>query len=160
MLIASLIRYGFGGPCFPRDGRALAEVARQVATVALPLDTALVEAPARANVAHALFQSRWLIERADLALRRAASEEGGGSCGGGGGGGGCGSSCGEGEGCPIGGEGGVGARAHRCVIVFDDVTFKPGLGVPLVLESQKLVVAQQVIASERLGWPLNASDSP
>ena len=48
-------------------------------------------------------------------------------------------------------EGGVGARAHRCVIVFDDVTFKPGLGVPLVLESQKLVVAQQVIASDRLG---------
>jgi len=88
MLIASLIRYGFGGPCFPRDGRALAEVARQVATVALPLDTALVEAPARANAAHALFQSRWLIEMADLALRRAASEEGGGSCGGGGGGGG------------------------------------------------------------------------
>jgi hypothetical protein len=151
MLIASLIRYGFGGPCFPRDGRALAEVARQVATVALPLDTALVEAPARANVAHALFQSRWLIERADLALRRAASEEGGGSCGGGGGGGGCGSSCGEGS--LVGGEGGVGARAraHRCVIVFDDVTFKPGLGVPLVLESQKLVVAQQVIASDRLG---------
>ena len=43
------------------------------------------------------------------------------------------------------------ARAHRCVIVIDDVTFKPGLGVPLVLESQKLVVAQQVIASDRLG---------
>jgi hypothetical protein len=81
-------------------------------------------------------------------MRRAASEEGGGSCGGGGGGG-CGSSCGEGS--LVGGEGGVGARAHRCVIVFDDVTFKPGLGVPLVLESQKLVVAQQVIASDRLG---------
>ena len=97
--------YGFGGPCFPRDGRALAEVARQVSTDAHPLDVSIANIPAVANFAHARFQAQLLVERADALVK---------------------------------------AGATACTIVFDDVTFKPGCAVPIVLESQKLVVARWV----------------
>jgi UDPglucose 6-dehydrogenase len=50
--------YGFGGPCFPRDGRALAAYASQVATAGCPLEAQIAEAPQRANAAHARMHRR------------------------------------------------------------------------------------------------------
>ena len=97
--------YGFGGPCFPRDGRALAAFAQHVSSSVCPLDASLGEAPERANRAHAHFQARQLMSAAERALR----------CG-----------------------------ANGVTFVFDDVTFKPRCTVPIVLESQKLVVAKLV----------------
>jgi len=97
--------YGFGGPCFPRDGRALASFAQQVATSACPLEAEIADAPGRANAGHARFQAQQLVAAADAAVRRGAS---------------------------------------GATIVFDDVTFKPRCAVPIVLESQKLVVAKLV----------------
>ena len=65
--------YGFGGPCFPRDGRALASYASQVATSSsLELDQAIAEAPAKANFSHARFQAQQLIAAADAAVTRGA----------------------------------------------------------------------------------------
>ena len=94
--------YGFGGPCFPRDGRALAAFAGQVSSATRPLDTTIVSVPGIANESHARFQAQQLVAAADAMLR-------------------------------------TGARA--CTVVFDDVTFKPQCAVPIVQESQKLVVA-------------------
>ena len=104
--------YGFGGPCFPRDGRALASFAQQVSSFACPLEPEIAEAPSKANAGHARFQAQRLIAEADAALRRRDLR---------------------------------GATATKSVtIVFDDVTFKPRCAVPIVLESQKLVVAKLV----------------
>ena len=97
--------YGFGGPCFPRDGRALASFASHVSHATCPVDAELAEAPGRANASHAHSQAQKLIASADAALR---------------------------------------AGAAVATIVFDDVTFKPRCAVPIVLESQKLVVAKLV----------------
>ena len=102
--------YGFGGPCFPRDGRALASFARQVASTSCPLDASIADAPCKANASHAHFQAQQLVAAADAAVKRGAPE---------------------------------------ATIIFDDVTFKPRCAVPIVLESQKLVIAQIVRAAYR-----------
>ena len=108
--------YGFGGPCFPRDGRALAAFAGQVSSATCPLDTTIVSVPGIANESHARFQAQQLVAAADAMLR-------------------------------------TGARA--CTVVFDDVTFKPQCAVPIVQESQKLVVAGCVApcTDRRTLWP-------
>jgi len=97
--------YGFGGPCFPRDGRALAQYARTVTTASCPLDAGIADTPGQANDSHARFQATQLMAAADRAIK----------CG-----------------------------AKAATIVFDDVTFKPRCAVPIVLESQKLTIAQIV----------------
>ena len=97
--------YGFGGPCFPRDGRALAQYARTVTTASCPLDACIADAPCKANDSHARFQAQQLMTAAAAAISR-------------------------------------GAKA--ATIVFDDVTFKPRCPVAVVLESQKLAIAQIV----------------
>lgn len=65
--------YGFGGPCFPRDGRALASFARSVAHTTCPVDATLAEAPERANLSHACFQAQQLVAAADAALATGAA---------------------------------------------------------------------------------------
>ena len=65
--------YGFGGPCFPRDGRALASFAREISSSTCPLDSAIAEAPGRANASHARFQAQQLVELANDKVRRGAS---------------------------------------------------------------------------------------
>ena len=65
--------YGFGGPCFPRDGRALASYASQVAmSSSLEVDPAIAEAPAKANHSHARFQAQQLLAAAEASLARGA----------------------------------------------------------------------------------------
>lgn len=97
--------YGFGGPCFPRDGRALASFAGQVSSSDATLDTGILTVPSLANDAHARFQAQQLVRAADAMLRQGKV---------------------------------------ACTIVFDDVTFKPRCAVPIVQESQKLVIARIV----------------
>ncbi|MEI8125187.1 MAG: nucleotide sugar dehydrogenase [Parachlamydiaceae bacterium] len=83
--------YGFGGPCFPRDNRALSSYA-----LLTGIEPTLFRATDTTNQAHAQFQAQLLLDS--------------------------------------------GSDSY----VFDDVCYKPRCPVPIIEESQKLVVAKHI----------------
>lgn len=134
--------YGFGGPCFPRDNRALAQHART-----LGVDVSVPEATDAANGAHARAQAQLVC--AGLAAAEAAATNAQSS--------GHGALHANGSNHGLLANGTHAGPAKSTVVLFHDVTYKPRCPVPIVQESQKLQVARLVRLA---GWPVVIVDRP
>lgn len=88
--------YGYGGPCFPRDNRALDTYAKKVG-----IDLLISRATNESNNLHAQFMIDSLL------------------------------------------------KANKNEYIFEDVAYKPNCAVPIIEESQKLVVASGLVKTRK-----------
>jgi UDPglucose 6-dehydrogenase len=114
--------YGFGGPCFPRDNRAFGQYAESIGVEAL-----LPRATDDYNRMHARYMADEFL-KLDMALVCAAMCM-----------------------CLVGHRAHLSGRlmtaARRQQYTFEDVAYKERSSVPIIEESQKLLVAELLVRS-------------
>lgn len=98
--------YGFGGPCFPRDNRALGNYSKS-----LGLEPVIPQATDIANINHTNFQIENLEKNCDI----------------------------------------------KIPLIFENVTYKENCSVPIIEESQKLVIAKALALK---GYQIVIYDNP
>ena len=133
--------YGFGGPCFPRDNRALGNYMETMG-----IDTSLPRGTDAYNKFHAAFMARQVVAEAKKGRRRAAAAGAAAAADGGA------AAAGKAATAP-----GRKARVADNIwldtpspgtITFEDIAYKPKCAINMIEESQPLAVAAAVARAE------------